>query len=125
MVGFLALLTRIKSDNDTDQSGSLGGGGEVVPASSPWLLVTACDGEQPKSGKRSLLTMADAPRAEQPSDPLLIRVVIRFYPCQQSEEAHHARAGTDGNDLHLQIVRRTLPRQPSSYLLLIHPHDST
>ena len=31
VLGFLALLTRIKSDNDTDQSGSVGGG-EVVLA---------------------------------------------------------------------------------------------
>ena len=43
--------------------------------------------------KDRFLPMADALRGEQPSDPL--RVVIRCYPCQQSEEVHHARAGTD------------------------------
>ena len=32
MVGFLALMTRIRSDNCTDHSGSLGGGGEVGAA---------------------------------------------------------------------------------------------
>jgi len=61
VVGFLALLIRIKSDNCTDQIGSLGCSGGRVSACRFFFVFLE---------KNSVLTIVDVLGAEQPSDPM-------------------------------------------------------